>query len=58
MRVTEGHLADGREIFFYDEHPAGPRDIRDGRTLPQATLRSEARWDPLLREWVALASWY
>lgn len=56
MRPTVDTLADGREIFYYDErhglvHPNG-----DPRQIPEVTLKSQARWDPLLREWVAIAS--
>ncbi len=56
MPITEGVLADGREIFFYDEDPATRRTVHDPRDLPRTTSHSEVRWDPLMREWVAIAS--
>jgi galactose-1-phosphate uridylyltransferase len=53
---TSIRLADGRELIFYDEHPGADRQVRDTRDLGRATIRSEIRYDPLLDEWVVLAS--
>lgn len=57
MKITEALLADGREIFYYDEREDAEHRLLDTRDLSDAaTLRSETRWDPLLKEWVAIAS--
>lgn len=55
MHRTEGRLADGREIFFYDDAPTD-RTIRDERPSTPRTSGSELRYDPLLREWVSIAA--
>lgn len=52
---TSGTLADGREIFFFDRKPVD-RDLADTRDLPQISTASELRHDPLLDEWVTMAS--
>jgi UDPglucose--hexose-1-phosphate uridylyltransferase len=52
---TSGTLADGREIFFFDRKPVD-RDIADARDLPPISTSSELRHDPLLDEWVTMAS--
>ncbi len=65
--VSSGRLADGREIFWFDTDRSGDlgdpsldggpwRDATDRRQLPQTATTSERRWDPLLREWVTVAS--
>lgn len=57
MKVTEASLADGRDIFYYDEEDDADRRLVDTRDLSGApTLHSEVRYDPLLKEWVAIAS--
>jgi UDPglucose--hexose-1-phosphate uridylyltransferase len=54
---TTSRLADGREILYFDadahpqEHTA--KDLRD---LPPVSTRSQLRYDPLLGEWVVIAS--
>jgi UDPglucose--hexose-1-phosphate uridylyltransferase len=55
-KKTSVRLADGRELIYYDEHPSADRQIQDTRDLGEATIRSEIRYDPLLGEWVVLAS--
>ncbi len=52
---TTRHLADGREIVYFDstEHA---RDAVDTRDLPPVATRSQVRWDPLLGEWVVIAA--
>jgi UDPglucose--hexose-1-phosphate uridylyltransferase len=52
---TSTRLADGRELIYFDECPV-ERDVPDLRELPQVTVTSEARFDPLLSEWVVIAS--
>jgi UDPglucose--hexose-1-phosphate uridylyltransferase len=55
-RTTPVRLADGRELRFYDESGAPPREATDVRELPPRATRAEVRYDPLLDEWVAMAS--
>lgn len=55
MIRTVRHLADGREIIYYDESPR-ERDAVDTRDLPQVAAASEIRRDPLSGEWVAMAA--
>ncbi|WP_199431231.1 galactose-1-phosphate uridylyltransferase [Qaidamihabitans albus] len=57
MRKTVRHLADDREIVYFDEDPhAPPRDAADTRDLPAVAAASEIRRDPLTGEWVAMAA--
>lgn len=57
VRVTPARLADGREIVYFDEDGAPPRVPEpDRRNLPPLSTASELRFDPLLREWVVIAS--
>ncbi len=56
MRKTATRLSDGRELIYYDETDAGPRDTPDRRDLPHLDTDSEARYDPLMDEWVVVAS--
>jgi galactose-1-phosphate uridylyltransferase (family 1) len=54
---TTRHLADGREILYFDEDGTPePRDAVDTRDLPPVATRSQLRYDALLEEWVAIAS--
>src|SRR5690606_10773204 len=59
---TSVRLADGRELIFYDERTDGerggtPRSATvDRRELPERAGGSELRHDPVLDEWVAIAS--
>jgi UDPglucose--hexose-1-phosphate uridylyltransferase len=55
MRHTVRHLADGREIHYYDEGDT-PREAVDHRDLPPQDSASEIRRDPLTGEWVVLAA--
>jgi len=58
------HLADGREIIYFDEAPGLnrglARDLREG--LPPVPVpgtwspEQAVRWDPLLGEWVIIAA--
>jgi UDPglucose--hexose-1-phosphate uridylyltransferase len=56
MKRTVSHLADGREIIYFDEHDDAVRDQPDRRELPEPPMASELRYDPLLGEWVAVAA--
>lgn len=55
MNRTAGHLADGREIFFYDDVPR-QRTINDLREITRPHHTAQLRYDPLLDEWVAVAA--
>jgi UDPglucose--hexose-1-phosphate uridylyltransferase len=52
---TDRRLADGRQILYYDSGPR-EREARDTRDLPPVSTRSQLRYDPLLGEWVVVAS--
>ncbi|HEX5995665.1 MAG TPA: galactose-1-phosphate uridylyltransferase [Jiangellales bacterium] len=56
MYRTAGRLADGREIIFFDRMRSEPRRIEDRRDLPAVSTASQLRYDPLLDEWVTMAS--
>jgi UDPglucose--hexose-1-phosphate uridylyltransferase len=56
MKRTTAQLADGRQIFYFDEDDGAARDLVDLRDLPATQVMSEARYDPLQDEWVVLAS--
>jgi UDPglucose--hexose-1-phosphate uridylyltransferase len=49
-------LADGRALMYFGAFPARPADFPDRRRLAQPEAKSEARWDWLRSEWVAVAS--
>lgn len=55
-KKTEIRLADGRALYYFDEHPDAVRATVDPRDLPTTTTRSEIRWDPVHEEWVVIAS--
>ena len=49
-------LADGRELFYYEQEPAADRSAPDRRSdLSEAHTHSQVRWNPLLREYVVVA---
>ncbi len=52
---TTRHLADGREVVYFDSVPT-PREAVDPRELPPVATASQVRWDPLLGEWVVIAA--
>jgi UDPglucose--hexose-1-phosphate uridylyltransferase len=61
VRRTPALLADGREIFYFDDsagYVTGDlvRDTHDTRPLPPAGGGSQLRLDMLTGEWVAIAS--
>jgi UDPglucose--hexose-1-phosphate uridylyltransferase len=56
-RRSVRHLADGREIIYFDDTPGAPdRSAVDTRDLPPRQPLSEIRRDPLTGEWTALAA--
>ncbi|MGY1823721.1 galactose-1-phosphate uridylyltransferase [Geodermatophilus sp. SYSU D00079] len=57
MIRTSRRLADGREVLYFDaDGSTAARTAEDPRDLPPVSTRSQLRWDPLLGEWVVLAS--
>lgn len=56
MRVTAESLADGREIFYFDEDGAPDRHTKDLRELGERPPPPELRFDPLRREWAVVAA--
>jgi UDPglucose--hexose-1-phosphate uridylyltransferase len=56
LKKTATRLADGRELIYYDEADRGPRDTPDRRELPVQTTDSEVRYDPVMDEWIVVAS--
>jgi UDPglucose--hexose-1-phosphate uridylyltransferase len=51
------HLADGRELFYYDRRPGQDRSAPDRRAdLPPAITSSQVRWNPLFRDYSVIAS--
>jgi UDPglucose--hexose-1-phosphate uridylyltransferase len=56
VKRTVTHLADGRELIYFDEGDAADRGEPDRRELPPPPPASEIRYDPILDEWVAIAA--
>ncbi|MCP3800271.1 galactose-1-phosphate uridylyltransferase [Allokutzneria sp. A3M-2-11 16] len=56
MKRSSNHLADGREIIYFDDTETAPRTAVDSRDLPAQAPRSEIRRDPLTGEWVGMAA--
>jgi UDPglucose--hexose-1-phosphate uridylyltransferase len=55
VRTRAGRLSDGREIIYFDESEQGPAPA-DPRRLPPHAASPAIRFDPILCEWVAMAS--
>lgn len=53
---TAIHLADGRELIYFDESPGTDRSAVDRRSLPPPPDASEMRYDEILDEWVTVAA--
>lgn len=56
MHRTITTLSDGRELVYYDDRSGAVRDAVDARGLPPTRTVSELRHDPLVDEWVVVAS--
>lgn len=56
MRRSSQRLADGREIIFFDRAGAPTRIVDDQRPITALTTHSELRRDPMLDEFVVIAS--
>jgi UDPglucose--hexose-1-phosphate uridylyltransferase len=57
MSRTATHMADGRELFYFDD-PGGPERVPppDTRDLPSVSTGSTMRFDVLTGEWVTVAA--
>jgi UDPglucose--hexose-1-phosphate uridylyltransferase len=56
VKKTQSHLADGREIIYFDETDDAVRNLIDERHLPPMAGSSTLRYDMLSDEWVTLAA--
>ncbi|MHB1784350.1 MAG: galactose-1-phosphate uridylyltransferase, partial [Acidimicrobiales bacterium] len=56
MKRERIHLADGRELVYYDHDGAPARAAEDSRDLPARQAGSELRYDPFLGVWVMVAA--
>ena len=56
MKRTAVRLSDGRQLVYFDADDSVVRDPVDSRDLPAVQPTSHARHDPLLDEWVVMAS--
>jgi UDPglucose--hexose-1-phosphate uridylyltransferase len=56
MKRTSIRLVDGRELIYFDERDDAVRAEVDRRELPPPPPASELRYDPLVGEWVAIAT--
>jgi UDPglucose--hexose-1-phosphate uridylyltransferase len=52
---TSVTLADGRTLIYFGAIPQRPADYPDRRDIAPIQVSSQARWDPLLSEWVVIA---
>ncbi|MEZ2389829.1 galactose-1-phosphate uridylyltransferase [bacterium RCC_150] len=58
-RLTSTHLADGRELIYFDDPGSpqrAPESLVDHRELPTRGEPGEVRYDALSGEWVAVAA--
>ncbi|KAB8190803.1 galactose-1-phosphate uridylyltransferase [Nonomuraea phyllanthi] len=55
MKRTITHLADGRELIYFDRRDDADRSAIDRRALDPRPVASELRYDPLTEEWIAVA---
>ncbi|MFI7445425.1 galactose-1-phosphate uridylyltransferase [Nonomuraea indica] len=55
MKRTITHLADGRELIYFDRRDDADRGAIDRRPLDPRPVASELRYDPLTEEWIAIA---
>ena len=52
---TSIRLADGRELFYFDDAAGADRSARDERDLAAVHNTSQVRWDPLFGDYVVIA---
>lgn len=55
MKKSSLTLADGRELLYFGDSAAAAAGYPDARTLKPAEVSSQARYEPLLGEWVIVA---
>jgi UDPglucose--hexose-1-phosphate uridylyltransferase len=55
VKRTITHLADGRELIYFDRRDDADRSAIDRRALDPRPMASELRYDPLTEEWIAMA---
>lgn len=53
---TTTRLADGRELFYYDDRPGRVGVPRDERSITRLESTSELRYDAIQDDWVIIAS--
>ncbi|HEY0813496.1 MAG TPA: galactose-1-phosphate uridylyltransferase [Pseudonocardia sp.] len=56
MRKTAALMADGRELFYFDDVTPTREVLPDTRDLPHVTNGSTMRYDVLTGEWVTIAA--
>lgn len=56
VKRTRTKLADGRELLYFAADGENVSAPPDPRSLPPVSKSSQLRWDPLLDEWVMMAS--
>jgi UDPglucose--hexose-1-phosphate uridylyltransferase len=54
VRKTPARLADGRELIYFGSFAGSPDPGTDTRVLQPVSASSQARYDPLLDEWVLI----
>jgi UDPglucose--hexose-1-phosphate uridylyltransferase len=54
VRKTPARLADGRELIYFGSFADSPDGCTDTRVLQPVSVASQARYDPLLDEWVLM----
>ena len=55
VRKTAARMADGRELFYFDDVTTEREVLPDTRDLPHVSQGSIMRFDVLTGEWVAIA---
>jgi UDPglucose--hexose-1-phosphate uridylyltransferase len=58
IRVIRDHLADGRDVLYFDDADTAMHGERmaDARELPERPPTAELRQDPLTGEWITIAA--
>ena len=56
VRRTSAKMADGRELFYFDDVTAEREVLPDTRDLPHVSHGSTMRYDVLTGEWVSIAA--
>ncbi|MDQ1709008.1 MAG: UDPglucose--hexose-phosphate uridylyltransferase, partial [Frankiaceae bacterium] len=56
LHKTPMRLADGRELIYFDDLPGAERTLYDARDLDPPDPEPQIRYDPILDEWMIIAS--